>query len=107
MSDRELLRETFEIMRNLLLIPYGDCGQIAPRKGTTRRECYRALYEIQELIGSRQLFPPKQTNGDHIRMMSDEELAKELELIDDTACTFNRPRTYEGWLEWLRKVRVL
>lgn len=46
---------------------------------------------------------PKQTNADRIRAMSDEELAKELERIDDTACAFNRPRTYEGWLDWLKK----
>lgn len=43
------------------------------------------------------------TNADHLRMMTDEELAKELERIDDTACAFNRPRTYEGWLDWLKK----
>ena len=43
------------------------------------------------------------TNADRIRSMTDEELAKELERIDDTACAFNRPWTYEGWLEWLRK----
>lgn len=51
--------------------------------------------------------PKRKTNADRIRNMTDEELAKEFEMIDDTACAFNRPRTYEGWLEWLRKVRVL
>lgn len=45
----------------------------------------------------------KPSNADRIRSMTDEELAKELEWIDDTACAFNRPRTYEGWLEWLKK----
>ena len=46
---------------------------------------------------------PTVTNADRIRASTDEELAKELERIDDTACAFNRPWTYEGWLAWLRK----
>ena len=78
MGDRETLVKISKIMRSLLLLPYGACGEIAPRKGTTRRECYRALWEIQELLQTRKLFfsLPPQTNADRIRGMSDEELAE-------------------------------
>ena len=45
----------------------------------------------------------KLSNADRIRAMTDEELAKELERVDDSACMYNRPWTYKGWLDWLRK----
>lgn len=79
MGDRATLEKIFAIMRRLLLVPLNGANPI-PRKGTTRHECYRALYEIQELLETRRVFGKHlpQTNADRIRAMSDEELAKHL-----------------------------
>lgn len=76
MGDRATLEKIYAIMRRLLLIKLDGLNPI-PRKGTTRRECYRALYEIQELLETRRYFGKHlpQTNADKIRQMSDEELA--------------------------------
>ena len=116
MSDRDILQKIWKIMRSLLLIPYGPCGEIAPRKGTTKRECYRALWEIQELLGARRFFGslPPQTNADRIRQMSDEELAEWI-LREPTIGFFSvcPPGTKDGedcptspceqcWLDWLK-----
>lgn len=100
MSDRETILQIRKIMKRILLLPYGGCGEIAPRKGTTRRECYRALWEIQELVEARKLFYtlPPQTNSDRIRSMSDEELAVWLYWKADGS-----GKTKEQWLEWLRE----
>lgn len=49
--DSETLKKIFAIMRRLLLVPLDGLNPI-PRKGTTKRECYRALWEIQELLGT-------------------------------------------------------
>ena len=77
MGDRATLERIFVIMRRLLLVPMDGTNPI-PRKGTTRHECYRALYEIQELLETRRYFEKHlpQTNADRIRAMSDEELAE-------------------------------
>jgi len=76
MGDRATLEKIFAIMRRLLLVRMDGMNPI-PRKGTTRHECYRALYEIQELLETRRYFGKHlpQTNADRIRQMSDEELA--------------------------------
>lgn len=78
MSDRETILQIRKIMKRILLLPYGGCGEIAPRKGTTRKECYRALWEIQELVEARKLFYtlPPQTNADQIRAMDNDQLSE-------------------------------
>lgn len=77
MGDRATLEKIFDIMRRLLLVKMDGLNPI-PRKGTTRHECYRALYEIQELLETRRAFGVHlpQTNADRIRAMSDEELTE-------------------------------
>ena len=77
MSDRDTLLKIFKIMRRLLLVSYDPVGPI-PRKGTTRHECYRALYEIQNLLHTNMFFAtlPPQTNYDHIVSKTPEELAE-------------------------------
>lgn len=84
MSDRDTLLKISKIMRRLLLVSYDPVGPI-PRKGTTRHECYRALYEIQNLLHTNMFFAtlPPQTNADRIRAMTDEELADFLTAIMD------------------------
>ena len=74
MGDRATLEKIYAIMRRLLLIKLDGLNPI-PRKGTTRRECYRALYEIQELLETRRYFWKHlpQTNADRLRSMSDEQ----------------------------------
>ena len=117
MGDRETLVKISKIMRRLLLLPYGACGEIAPRKGTTRRECYRALWEIQELLQTRKLFfsLSPQTNADRIHAMTDEELAKWLDDISK-ACYYEGytketdepqmspyPTSPAKWVKWLKQ----
>lgn len=83
MGDRATLEKIYVIMRRLLLIKLDGLNPI-PRKGTTRHECYRALYEIQELLETRRYFGKHlpQTNADRIRAMSDEELANFLDRVE-------------------------
>lgn len=111
MGDRETLIKISKILRRLLLLPYGACGEIAPRKGTTRRECYRALWEIQELLQTRKLFfslPPK-TNADRIRSMTDEELAEVIKNPCDIGLHMpnewckKRDCGYQCSLDWLKQ----
>ena len=112
MEDRATLEKIYVIMRRLLLIKLDGLNPI-PRKGTTRRECYRALYEIQELLETRRYFGKHlpQTNADRIRSMSDEELA---ELIGDNidCCVCKKMAEsdeecpgpcYKHWLDWLKQ----
>ena len=82
MGDRATLEKIFAIMRRLLLIRKSGLDPI-PVKGTTRHECYRALYEIQELLETRRYFGRHlpQTHADRIRAITDEELAEWLETI--------------------------
>jgi len=65
MGDRATLEKIFAIMRRLLLVRMDGLNPI-PRKGTTRHECYRALWEIQELLHTNQYFAelPPTTNAD-------------------------------------------
>lgn len=65
MGDRDTLIKIQNIMRRLLLVIYDPVGPI-PRKGTTRHECYRALWEIQELLHTNRYFTelPPTTNAD-------------------------------------------
>lgn len=124
MGDRATLEKIYVIMRGLLLIKLDGLNPI-PRKGTTRRECYRALYEIQELLETRRYFGKHlpQTNGDRIRAMSDEELAERIETIADCnhcpilekvqkkpireTCrgekAVSRYSCMKHWLDWLRE----
>ena len=85
MSDRETLVKIRSIMRRLLLVPMDGLNPI-PRKGVTKRECYRALFEIQELLNIRSapLYLPPLTRGAFLLGMSQEELAEYLtrELAD-------------------------
>lgn len=102
MGDRATLEKIYAIMRRLLLIKLDGLNPI-PRKGTTRHECYRALYEIQELLETRRYFGKHlpQTKADRIRAMTDEELA---EFISGKARTFGEE--YEGYmsaLDWLKE----
>jgi len=101
MGDRATLERIFAIMRRLLLVPMDGLNPI-PRKGTTRHECYRALYEIQELLETRRCFGKHlpQTKGDKMRQMSDEELARQLAFLEDF--NYDESRVLE-WLDWLRQ----
>lgn len=109
MGDRATLEKIFAIMRRLLLVPLNGANPI-PRKGTTRHECYRALYEIQELLETRRVFGNHlpQTNADRIRSMTDEELADWLlsqgckAHITDEWCKKQR-NCRACWLDWLRE----
>lgn len=110
MSDRETILQIRKIMKRILLLPYGGCGEIAPRKGTTRRECYRALWEIQELVEARKLFYtlPPQTNADRIRAMSDEELAEKFFLFPCVHVLDDKVKCKDDgckkcWMRWLRE----
>lgn len=106
MGDRATLEKIFAIMRRLLLVPMDGANPI-PRKGTTRHECYRALYEIQELLETRRYFGMylPQTNADHIRAMTDEDLAMLLQPgCPDRVCRDNPPHDcYNCWLDWLKQ----
>ena len=106
MGDRETLERIFDIMHRLLLVRMDGLNPI-PRKGTTRHECYRALYAIQNLLGTSRAFGMHltQTNADRIRAMSDEELAK---WCNDY--NFNCPPVEckengceKCWLDWLKQ----
>lgn len=112
MGDRATLERIFAIMRRLLLVPMDGATPI-PRKGTTRHECYRALYEIQELLEtrrySREHLP--QSNADRIRAMTDEELAEFMchNVSNGTVnCAFCGAAEFcrmghNGWLDWLKQ----
>lgn len=110
MGDRATLEKIFAIMRRLLLIRMDGTNPI-PRKGTTRHECYRALYEIQELLETRRYFGKHlpQTNADRIRAMTDEELAEWLSDMHDTVTCPNNgaidcnPSCKRCWLDWLKQ----
>lgn len=108
MGDRETLVKIYSIMRRLLLVKMDGLNPI-PRKGTTKRECYRALYEIQELLGTRRIFVslPKQTNADLIRNMTDEELAEMLNHAQGDGYLVGigqrKMSAYGNWLEWLKQ----
>lgn len=111
MGDRATLEKIFAIMRRLLLVPMDGANPI-PRKGTTRHECYRALYEIQELLEARRIFGKRlpQTNADRIRAMSDEELASEMCELTKPNCPPKHgwklcveSKCKQCWLDWLRQ----
>lgn len=111
MGDRATLEKIFAIMRRLLLVPLNGANPI-PRKGTTRHECYRALYEIQELLETRRVFGKHlpQTNADRIRSMTDEELANMFwSYVDCGECPKHRECKMTGQdclrlaFEWLRE----
>lgn len=51
LRDSEILNSIEQITRGLLIV--SDDGFPIPRKGTTRRECYRALYKIKKLLNER------------------------------------------------------
>ena len=56
-----LIHEIKSIMRQLLLIADGN-GSARPIKNTSRHECYKALYKIQELLGTNKYFgEPEET----------------------------------------------
>jgi hypothetical protein len=90
-------------MRRLLLIRKSGLDPV-PVKGTTRHECYRALYEIQELLETRRYFGRHlpQTHADRIRAMTDEELAHLLHSAEEHLFTGNL-WNYEKWTEWLKQ----
>ena len=107
MGDRVTLEKIYVIMRRLLLVKLDGLNPI-PRKGTTRHECYRALYEIQELLETSRYFgkhlPP--TNADRIRSMTDEELAEFL--CHNSKCGNCNASEFchdghTGWLDWLKQ----
>ena len=115
MGDRATLEKIFAIMRRLLLVPM-DGGNPIPRKGTTRHECYRALYEIQELLETRRYFGKHlpQTNADRLRSTTDEELAEyhaEMcgcppghdSIFGEPNCRMNTIGCKGCWLDWLQK----
>lgn len=96
-GERETLERIFSIMRRLLLVQFD--GDPIPRKGTTRKECYRALWEIQELLETRRYFVEMnlpQTNADRIRQMSDEEMAEWIANMVYPECQCC-PADCEGW----------
>lgn len=103
MEDRATLEKIYAIMRRLLLVKMDGLNPI-PRKGTTRHECYRALYEIQELLETRRYFGKHlpQSKADRIRAMSDEELAAWIETFAPSG-TFQFWLNGKTWLQWLRQ----
>ena len=48
--------------------------------------------------------PPKQTNADRIRSMTDEELARQLAFLEDF--NYDEPRVLE-WLDWLKQEAMI
>ena len=114
MDDRATLEKIFDIMRRLLLVRMDGLNPI-PRKGTTRHECYRALYEIQDLLETRRAFGIHlpQTNADRIRAMTNEELAEFITGADygfgerpgmcDVCDTVTVQHCEECWLDWLKQ----
>lgn len=114
MGDRATLERIFAIMRRILLVPMDGVNPI-PRKGTTRHECYRALYEIQELLETRRCFGMHlpQTNGDRIRAKTDDELAEMISRhIDCDLCPVRKKDRIgfcrakdckEAIVEWLKE----
>ena len=46
---------------------------------------------------------PKRTNGDRIRAMTDEELAKKISGIEQFALTVDGAWSHEQWLDWLKQ----
>ena len=119
MGDRVTLEKIFAIMRRLLLIRKSGLDPV-PVKGTTRHECYRALYEIQELLETRRYFGRHlpQTHADCIRAMTDEELAKTMHSTGDCPpreCPYayadlsenggniTDKQCVECWLDWLKQ----
>lgn len=112
MSDRETLVKIRSIMRRLLFVDMDGLGPV-PRKGTTKREAYRALFEIQELleIRKRPCEHSPRTKADCFRSMSDEQLA---ELFSNGNCGYCKIRDYcfarklvdpceVTWLRFLRE----
>ena len=110
MTDRETIEKIFAIMRRLLLVKMDGLNPI-PRKGTTRRECYQALYEIQELLETRRISGKHlpQTNADRIRALTDEELAMWINSVVKAAATdlafgSDKPtKTLLFYLRWLKQ----
>lgn len=51
LRDTEIINSIELIMRGLIIV--SDDGDPIPLKSTTRRECYRALYEIKKLLKTR------------------------------------------------------
>lgn len=102
MGDRATLEKIYAIMRRLLLIKLDGLNPI-PRKGTTRHECYRALYEIQELLETRRYFGKHlpQTEADKLRAMTDEELADEL--LNAFAAFYDVEWSKDDILDWLKQ----
>ena len=58
MTDSDILFKIKRIMSGVFLIEspeYAKGKAPVPRKGTSRNDCYRALYQIQELLQMRKL----------------------------------------------------
>lgn len=59
-------------------------------------------------VGATGYIPPlKKTNADHIRAMTDEELAEWIVMVEQRIIEVNpmleRPALYADWLEWLKE----
>lgn len=110
MGDRETLERIFDIMHRLLLVRMDGLNPI-PRKGTTRHECYQALYAIQNLLETNRAFGMHltPTNADRIRSMSDEELARYFSDIgchkqaDREICLAHDKNCEWCWLDFLKQ----
>lgn len=114
MGDRETLEKIYSIMRGLFLVRMDGINP-SPVKGTTKKECYRALYEIQELLGTRRIYfsPTRETNADRIRSMTDADLARFIAVQVDCGhcslwrctsdCKTDMAHCIEQWLAFLNE----
>lgn len=47
----QVIRQIYELMERVLIVPADGGKKYRPVKRTTRNECYKVLWEIQELLG--------------------------------------------------------
>ena len=114
MSEHEILQRIFCMMRTaVLMCRNGKNNAPRPIKNTSKQMCYNVLAEIQDLLGTNRyyLVPPKMTNADKIRTLSDEELAGFIQGFVDCAyctriaqgCSVNDESCFNTWLDWLKQ----
>ena len=104
MSEHEILQRIFCMMRmDVLMCRNGKNNAPRPIKNTSKQMRYNVLAEIQDLLGTNCYYvvPPKMTNADRIRSMTDEELA---EFILKVGGNIRAGLTPDGgWLNWLEQ----
>lgn len=46
----QAIRQIYELMERILIVPDGGGKKYRPVKNTTRDDCYKTLYEIQQML---------------------------------------------------------